>query len=175
MLKKGYNLAMLWGLVLAALVVVGAGCKGTTTPTLAVEAPDFSLQTLTGEFRLSDFEGQPVLLFFWRIGCGACRDEMPSIQDIFDEKKEEGLVVLAINIGDDKPAVQQFIEEQGYTFPVGLDYNASVTFEYYSLLESGYISIPSMFFIDSSGVIKVVMVGYYSNEDILSRLESIMQ
>lgn len=174
MLRKGHRLSVLLGLVLAALLVVGASCKDKTAPEVGALAPDFSLQTLSGEtFRLSDFQGQPVLLNFWATWCPPCVVELPFIQAVFEEKKEEGLVVLAINIpyyGEDESTIQGFVEDREFTFPVGLDYNGSVATDY----RIEYI--PDTFFIDSEGVIKSIKVGAFGSVDeILDRLDSIMQ
>ena len=74
-------------------------------------APDFQLDNLDGKpVALSDLKGKPVLLNFWATWCPPCRDEMPYIQEIYDEWSDEGLVVLAINYGESASRVKEFVQ-----------------------------------------------------------------
>lgn len=65
-------------------------------------APEFALQTLDGTrtVQLSDFRGQPVLLFFWAITCSACVKEQPIIQRFYAQQQAAGkpLIVLGVDI-----------------------------------------------------------------------------
>ena len=84
-------------------------------------APDFSLPTPEGEtITLSDLRGQAVLINLWATWCPPCRAEMPAIQKLYDEYKEQGLVVLAVNMTyqDNPLAVLPFTQENNLTFPI---------------------------------------------------------
>lgn len=122
-------------------------------------APDFQLDNLDGQsVSISDFRGKPVLLNFWASWCPPCRSEMPFFQDTFTNKKwaEEGLVVLAIDIGESPSTVSKFVDKYGLTFPVLLDITQDVSLEYYVR------AIPTSFFIDRDGIIREIKIGAFS-------------
>src|SRR5580698_9504013 len=61
-------------------------------------APDFTLQTVDGKPQtLSALKGKPVLLDFWATWCGPCRKAMPSVEKVFRDYKDQGLMVLGVN------------------------------------------------------------------------------
>jgi len=123
-------------------------------------APDFQLNNLDGQpVSLSDFRGKPVLVNFWTSWCPPCRSEMPFIHDTFTDKKwvDEGLVVLAIDIGESLSTVRDFVKYYGLTFPVLLDVTRDVFLEYYVR------GIPTTFFIDREGIIQDIRMGPFSS------------
>ncbi len=139
-------------------------------PKVGNRAPDFTLQTIGGKsVTLSDFRGKIVMLNFWLASCGACRDEMPHIQSVFDEWPDEELVILAVNVRESATAVQSSIESQGLTFPILLDSKGEADQVY----RAPYF--PTTFFIDGEGIIKEVKEGRFrSQEEIESIISSII-
>lgn len=122
-------------------------------------APDFSLPDLQGnEFTLSQFRGQPVLVNFWTTWCPYCVEEMQALEKTYRRYADEGLVVLAVNVQERTDTVKPFAQEQGLTFPILLDKNASVTRTYFT------IAIPTSFFINPQGVVSVVHLGPLTEE-----------
>ena len=136
----------------------GSGSSEPATATIGQPAPDFKLQNLDGEsVSLSDFKGKAVLVNFWATWCGPCRIEMPYLQEIYEEWSEQGLVLLAVNIGESPAKVKDFMEKYNLSFPVLLDAKTTVAREY------NVSGIPTTFFIDKDGVIQVKIVGAFSN------------
>ena len=135
-------------------------------------APDFTLQTVEGQtITLSELRGQAVLVNLWATWCPPCKAEMPAIQKMYEEYKDRGFVVLALDMTyqDSPSAVSPFIQEYGLTFPVLLDETGNVA-EKYELR-----SLPSSFFIDRNGIIKEVVIGGPMAEALLhTRIESIL-
>ena len=151
-----------------------ASFAGTTAaPHQGFLAPDFSLPTTDGKtIRLSDLRGQAVLINLWATWCPPCRAEMPAIEKVYNEYKDEGLVVLAINMTyqDDASAVMPFIQEHGLTFPILLDESAVVGRAYQLR------SLPSSFFITRAGIINEVVIGGPMAEALLrTRVEEILK
>ncbi len=144
----------------------GLGPLDGEPPKVGELAPDFALRGLDGEIhRLSDFRGQVVFVNFWATWCGPCRGELPDIKSVYDEKGEQGLVVLAVNVQEAAGRVQAFWDEQGLTMPVLLDSGGEV-FEEYRLL-----GLPDSFFVDRDGVLRGTQVGAIGREDMLEKLE----
>ena len=103
-----------------------------TVPQQRLPAPDFTLATLDGEtLRLSDYSGKVVLLNFWATFCAPCREEMPALQALWKEYREQGFVVLAVAADRSSvDPVRNFIEAGHYSFPVPLDPDGTVRNQY---------------------------------------------
>jgi len=136
-------------------------------------APDFTLETITAEnITLSELRGQAVLVNLWATWCPPCRSEMPAIQKLYDEYKDEGFIVLGVDMTyqDNASAVQPFIQENELTFPILMDNTGQVAQRY------ALHSLPSSFFIDRTGVIQEVVIGGPMSEALLrTRIESILK
>jgi peroxiredoxin len=149
--------------ILAVALVLGlmvSGCPGEApAPEVGKTAPDFELDTLDGQtVALSQLKGQPVLLNFWATWCGPCTHEMPFLQQVYQDWPEEELVLLAVNIGESSSQVAQFMQSQGFSFPVLLDRSGNTAQKY------NIIGIPTTFFIDSKGVIREIKIGFFQSK-----------
>ena len=72
---------------------------GIVKPRSEKPAPGFSLQDIHGNtVDLGDFSGKPILLNFWATWCEACKEELPSMQRLYETMKEQGVEVVAISI-----------------------------------------------------------------------------
>lgn len=123
-------------------------------PEQGFTAPDFTLEALDGEsVRLAQLRGEVVLINFWATWCPPCRDEMPAIQEAYDEHRDEGLVVLAVNLMESDAQVKDFVEETRLTFPILMDSRGSVAKRY------RVQSLPTTYFVDRFGVIQDIAIG----------------
>lgn len=117
-------------------------------PKNKVEAIDFELEDMQGVLRkLSSYRGKIVFLNFWATWCGPCRIEMPSMQRVYEEFKGEGLVIVAVDLREDREQVKRFLDQYGLTFPVLLDKTGRVGATY------GARAIPTTYLIDRKGYI----------------------
>ena len=142
-----------------------AGCSSGTVsepvPVPSREAPDFQLQSLDGQtVSLSGLRGRPVILNFWATWCGPCRLEMPHLQAASEDARwtEQGLVILAVNLGESTPQVESFMEDNGLSFPVLLDTELEVARLYNAS------SIPVTYFIDRNGIIRDMKIGPFTKK-----------
>ncbi len=111
-----------------------------------MENYDFTLEDLDGNMvTLSQLKGKKVFLNFWATWCPPCKAEMPDIEKLYQETKDSDLVILAVNVGEDKKTVQDFIVKNKYNFPVLLDVKGEIS-QLYQV--SG---IPTSYFIDTNG------------------------
>lgn len=85
-------------------------------------APDFTLTTLDGEkLMLSDTRGKGVILNFWGTYCPPCVKEMPMIEEKYEKYKDQGLTVIAVNVGENRLTVDRFANRYGLAYPIALD------------------------------------------------------
>ena len=113
-------------------------------------APDFTVLDMAGnEVHLSDYFGKPIILNFWATWCGPCKSELPAFNNMYEKYKDD-VHFLFINLTDGSretvEGVTQFMEEEGYTFPVYFDTTMEAATKY------GAYSIPTTFLIDDEGI-----------------------
>ncbi len=160
--KKWFVLVML-----SALSVLGASALLQEKLSPGMAAPDFELENLEGKsVKLSELKGKPVFLDFWATWCGPCRRALPHTQE-FAKKYKDKAHILAINVRESKEKVQQFMEQNNYTFPVLLDTEGEVARAYQV---SG---IPQFVIIDAEGKIQLIKVGY--GQGVERELERVLQ
>ena len=174
--KIVYLIILILGL---AWIFLSADKSNTSTageipaPQQGFLAPDFELKATTGEtVKLSDLRGQAVLVNLWATWCPPCRAEMKSIEKVYSEYKDQGLVVLAVNMTyqDDRTKIAPFIAEQRLTFPILLDETGEIGKDYQLR------SLPSSFFINRKGIITEVVIGGPMAEALLrTRVEEILK
>jgi peroxiredoxin len=135
---------------------------------LKIKAIDFKLKDLNGkEVSLSDFKGKKVFLNFWASWCPPCKAEMPEMEKLYEETKASDLVILAVDLGEDKSTVQKFIRDNKYNFSVLQDSDNSVAKKYQ------VTSIPTSYFIDKEGNIVAKHIGSMTLENMKSYIDNI--
>lgn len=173
-------------MVLAALVVLAGTLWAVTrsqtseppdstadsSPRVGSLAPNFSLRRLgEGETTLSELRGEVVVLNLWATWCPPCRAEMPTLQRAFDDYRDQGVEVLAVNttFQDSADDAAEFMRELGVTLPILLDSTGRVSRSY------ELRAMPTTHFIDHEGVIReIVLGGPMSEETIRSTLDNLL-
>jgi thiol-disulfide isomerase/thioredoxin len=93
----------------------------TVFPT-PVDVGDISVEALSGgKSNLSAAKGKIVLLNFWATWCPPCRQEMPSIEALWNKTRNEAFTIYAVSMGETKATVKKYIEEQKYSYPIFID------------------------------------------------------
>ena len=114
-------------LLLVACCSVHAGESLTPLPG-GSPAPDFELLDTEGKLhRLSDYRGKTVILNFWATWCPPCREEIPSMNRAWQQLREEDVVMLAVNMGEDEDTIFVFTADYPAQFPLLLDRDGAVT------------------------------------------------
>ena len=166
------GLGLVW-IYLSAVRPDAALSVRTAAPQAGFPAPDFELKSTSGEtIKLSDLRGQAVLVNLWATWCPPCREEMQSIEKVYNEYKDQGFVVLAVNMTyqDTPTKIAPFVGERGLTFPILLDETGDMANDYQLR------SLPSSYFIGRDGVISEVVIGGPMAEALLrTRVEKILR
>lgn len=142
--------------VVVAAVLVAAAVLWLSRGRRDWVAPDFVLPDLQGQaVRLSNFRGKVVILNVWTTWCPPCREEMPSIERLYQHIGRDGRFVLLAVSEDEggRKVVAPFVKELGLTFPVLLDPHQQVAMRY------GVTGFPETFVIDRSGRVRVHEIG----------------
>ena len=153
---KNKTFYLKFSFIILSLLVLHSPAEGMDTllqkagikPTKGSQtAPNFSLEDLNGKkVDLKQFRGKVVFLNFWATWCGPCKEEMPSMEALYQKFKERGFVFLAISVDyEEKKKVKEFIDKHHYTFPVLID-SKCLTLDLY-----GVKGIPTTILIDKKG------------------------
>lgn len=74
------------------------------------DAPDFSLSDIDNRvWDLGALEGQFWVINFWATWCPPCIEEIPSMNRAWEALEPHGVGMLAINAGEDRPVVEEFL------------------------------------------------------------------
>ncbi len=116
------------GLVLAAVSGNSLAAKQSLTPVAGKPpAPAFSLKDMDGEtHRLSDFRGKAVIVNFWATWCPPCRAELPSMNRAWTNLKNDDVVMIAINVGEDEDTIFSFMGDYPIDFLTLMDQDSRV-------------------------------------------------
>ncbi len=122
-------------------------------------APEFQAATMASGTpktkNITDYRGQVVLLNMWATWCGPCKQEMPSIQALYDSLGAKGLHVVAVSVDDPgfEDAIRTFVAERKLTFEILHEGSGKIERDYQT---SG---IPETFLIGKDGVIRKRVIG----------------
>jgi peroxiredoxin len=150
-----------WTVVLAVVAALALGLWAAThflgdelrSVTIGSEAPQFSAVTLDAKPEprtLADYEGRVVLLNVWATWCPPCRQEMPSMQALYQDFAPRGFEIVAVSIDDagQEAKVRDFVKEFGLTFDVLHDPAGAIQKTYATT------GVPENFVIGADGVVR---------------------
>ena len=158
----------LQSLMLIVLIVVGVGIivllqtkdssfnlSGKPRFEKGVPAPNFTLPDLNGKMvSLTDYKGNVVLLNIWATWCPPCVEEMPSMEKLHQELKDEGFKILAVSIDvSGAEAVIPFMKKHKLGFSALTDTTGAIKNLYQT------IGVPESFIIDKDGIIVEKVIG----------------
>ncbi|PLW99668.1 MAG: hypothetical protein C0594_16800 [Marinilabiliales bacterium] len=115
---------------------------------VGMAAPDFSITDDRGStLKLSDFNNDKIVLVFWASWCPHCKELIPEIKKMYDEKGEKNWEVIAISLDNDKEAWMQYITENDLDW-----FNASELLGWESEIADLYsiYATPTIFILDKN-------------------------
>ncbi|QBI56171.1 TlpA family protein disulfide reductase [Streptomonospora litoralis] len=185
---------LLRGAAALAVLATLAGCAGTTatesknsddryvegdgsaTAFAAEEreaAPEVGGTTLDGQqARLTDYEGDVLVLNFWASWCPPCRAEMPVLEEVYSERRDAGVAFLGINIKDDKTAAQAFERKQDVSYPSIHDQPGRIAMAFRDTVPPQ--AIPTTLVIDRRGRIAARVIGATDYNQLSGLVETVL-
>ncbi|CDK97468.1 Putative thioredoxin-like fold [Magnetospirillum gryphiswaldense MSR-1 v2] len=156
--------------LMVTLLLGGCGDDGAKAPKLGDTMLPFTAQSLGGQrFELpAGSAGKVVVLRFWATWCAFCKDEMKAIEPVWQARQGDGLLVLAVNAGQEAADITKFIADLGVSYPVLLDPGAKIARAY------GVTGLPMTFFIDRSGVVRGRILGEADEAAFRRKLEDLL-
>ncbi|MGH2537488.1 MAG: TlpA family protein disulfide reductase [Candidatus Promineifilaceae bacterium] len=161
---------LVWGVLLLFLALMGWGLYRVQAGQLDHgPAPDFTLSLYRGgTFRLAEQRGQVVMVDFWASWCVPCRREASTLQALWQEYQERGVVFVGVAYADTEAAARAFLDEFGITYPNGPDLGTRISSDY--RMEG----VPEKFFIDRQGQIQAVIIGPAAEAEYRRQLEALL-
>jgi len=124
------------------------------------DAPLFETVDIEGKpFALKEaIAAGPVMLVFWSVFCGSCRDELPILQQEFPKFEERKIRLIAVNldVAAQRKAVKNFAKKEGFSFVMALNEDDTKTYDIDKLYDVKMT--PALYLIGKDG--KVVFSHY---------------
>lgn len=111
------------------------------------KTPDFKLPTANGEVTPAQFKGKVVYVDFWASWCKPCKKSFPWLNQLQQKYKDQGLVVLAINLDKEKHLADAFLEKIPSNFIVAFDPEGDTAKSF------NIKGMPSSYLIDRNGYV----------------------
>ncbi len=175
-MTKSMNRLRLAGCMLMVVsVFMAAGACGGSSK--AEPAPSFSFPAFGNEnheageeISLASFTDQMVVVNFWYPSCAPCREEMPDLEEASHKYRDDGVVIVGIQLVDVDPAEegQKFINELGITYAIGPDPDGDIFKEY------DVISFPTTFFLDRDHNIVRKFGGFLSADALEEQIQDML-
>jgi thiol-disulfide isomerase/thioredoxin len=146
------------GLALALLCASGRAEPGAP-------APQFSLQTLDGaRFSSASLRGKVTLVQFWATWCPHCRADQPAVDQVARTFAGQGLVVLAVDVGESEEAVAKYLRQHPRACRIAMDENKNLSARF------GVSGYPYYVAIDRAGRIAGTQEGEGGEQSLLDLL-----
>jgi cytochrome c biogenesis protein CcmG, thiol:disulfide interchange protein DsbE len=145
--------------------------RAIPSPLVGRPAATFSLTTFEDTpVSLESLRGQVVVLNFWASWCfPACYEEAPVLEAAWQKYREQGLVVLGVDIQDTEAAGKRFIQQFGLTFPNAPDPKGKVSIDY------GVYGVPETFVSDRKGMVRDKKVGALTEGYVREKVEPLLR
>jgi cytochrome c biogenesis protein CcmG/thiol:disulfide interchange protein DsbE len=116
--------------------------RGETPP-----APAFTLDRLdqSGKLSLAAYRGRPVVLNFWASWCVPCKEEAPLLEGVWKRYRDQGLVVIGVDINDLRSDARRFARQNKMSYPLAFDGVGETSTDY------GLTGVPETFFVARNG------------------------
>ena len=166
---------MRFAAVLAALALVAASGAALAEPDIKPWKGKATLPLARNDLEgnavdLKHLQGRVLVVNFWATWCEPCRDEMPSLQRLREKLDGKSFDVLAVNYGESREKISQFLGREKVALPVLLDPEMETAKAW------GVGGLPMTFLIDAKGRVRYSVFGErdWSEGDSLALVEKLL-
>lgn len=156
----------------AASASPGAASSGSGTPSVAVvgqPAPGWSLPSVpSGTLTMASLKGRPVYLNFFATWCPPCNEEAPSVNALQKAYASKGLQVVGVDVLENAAKAAQFRKQHALDYPAVVD-DGTLRDQY------NINGMPVHAFIDRTGVVKNIVVGELTEDEMRANVERILK
>ncbi|OGF58394.1 MAG: hypothetical protein A2Y62_14990 [Candidatus Fischerbacteria bacterium RBG_13_37_8] len=85
------------------------------------QLPPLKIREYQGEEKgLNDYSFRVLIINFWTTWCGPCKEEIPYFNELYEDYKEKGLLILGVT-AESPSKVQAFLKKNIVKYPIIID------------------------------------------------------
>jgi cytochrome c biogenesis protein CcmG, thiol:disulfide interchange protein DsbE len=139
--------------LLLSFTILSSCYGGSRPPRIGTPAPDFIVQDADHKVELRDFQGKIVVLNFWATWCAPCVEEMPSLTQLQQRFKDNGVTVVGVSVDVDNDGYHRFLKDHKIDFLTVRDPDQKANNLY------GTFKFPETYIIDRKGIVRRKFIG----------------
>jgi cytochrome c-type biogenesis protein len=166
---KSPKKSVMLGAIILGMILISVGAVASVLPSGEEKVPDFAMRDVSGnEFRLSDFEGEVVLLEFMATWCSDCKKMTKEMKEVYDHYNGD-IVMISLDIDrkESPELLESYADENGakwiFAFPVDFSMVMN-TFDIYE--------IPKSLIIDKDGFVTFEEILAVPSEDQIANIDA---
>lgn len=138
--------------------------------TQLAKTEDFEMPLVSGgSFRLSDHTGKVIIMNIWATWCPPCHDETPDFVELYNQYKEDGLLILGVSIDEQgRSVVEPFMEKYEVNYPMIID-DGTVMDKY-----GPTMGMPTSYILDKEGNLRYFAVGALTNRELEPKIQRLL-
>lgn len=146
-------------IVIAVSSILFLNSQNIRTPvSVGSQAPDFEVFDIKTNNRLAlgDLGGRVLFINFWASWCQPCRDEMPSIEALYQELRDnEKFSMVTILYNDSPEKALEYLASFHYTIPAFTDSKGTASKNF------SVTGVPETYLVDKQGILRKRIIGPY--------------